>query len=506
MRAVGAQHVSDDKSYRQILRSSSIIGGASVVGILVGLVRTKVVAVLLGPSGVGLIGLFNNLIGTAANVASLGFGPVGTRQIAEASAQGDAISIAATRRALFWGTLVLAFSGALIFWLMRDFLAVKALNDKSMADDVGWLALGVALTVAAISQSSLLNGLRRISDLAWVAVLSAILASAVGIPVLLVWGSEGVLAYLLLVPSATFFVGWAYAARVPKVHADPTPLSVLFRQWRSMARLGMAFMLGGLAVTASNLAVRTLVQRELGVSALGHFEASWLISMTYVGLVLRAMGTDFFPRLTAVINDPLAANKLVNQQTEVVLLLAGPMVLALIGLTPWVVKTMYSTEFMASVEILRWQILGDILKFASWPLGVVIIAAGDGKTYLFAEVMAVVVLVVAVWIGLPHLGLSITGIGFMLMYGLYLPFVYWLAKKRTGFRWTTSVGRTFLMLLALAILAAILASSSAFVGASFAVSAGALYSLFAVKRLSIMADLSGPLASLKRLSMPKLRK
>ena len=74
----------EGKSYRQILRSTSIIGGASVINILIGLVRVKVAAVLLGPAGVGLMGLFSNLIATAANVAALGMGTVGTRQIAEA--------------------------------------------------------------------------------------------------------------------------------------------------------------------------------------------------------------------------------------------------------------------------------------------------------------------------------------------------------------------------------------------------------------------------------------
>jgi len=64
-------------SYRQILRSSSIIGGASVINIAVGLLRVKVAAVLLGPAGVGLIGLLSNLAGTASAIAGLGVGRTG---------------------------------------------------------------------------------------------------------------------------------------------------------------------------------------------------------------------------------------------------------------------------------------------------------------------------------------------------------------------------------------------------------------------------------------------
>lgn len=82
--------MSRDGSYGQILKSSSIIGAASVIRILVGLLRTKVAAVLLGPAGVGLIGLFQILMATASTVCAVGFGSVGTRQIAEANGSDDA--------------------------------------------------------------------------------------------------------------------------------------------------------------------------------------------------------------------------------------------------------------------------------------------------------------------------------------------------------------------------------------------------------------------------------
>lgn len=480
------------KSYRQILRSTSIIGGASVLNILISLVRTKVAAVFLGPVGIGLIGLFNNLIGTAANVASLGFGPVGTRQIAEGAGREDVIAVAVARRSLFWGTVVLAAVGAAVFWLLRDILATHVLKDASLAGDVGWLALGVGLNVAAISQSALLNGLRRIGDLAWVSVLSALLSTALGIPALLLWGQSGLLAYLLLTPIASFLVGYVYVVRLPKATSVPTSFFILVRQWRTMARLGMAFMLAGLAVTVANLMVRTLVQRELGTAALGHFEAAWMISMTYMGFVLRAMGADYYPRLTAVIHNHAALNRLVNEQTEVALLLAGPVFLALLGSAPWVIKLLYSSQFTEAIGVLRWQLLGDILKLASWPMGVIILAAGDGRTYLFAEIFAVFVFVLFVWIGLPYIGLSVTGIGFFAMYAFYLPLVYWLARRRTGFSWATTVIWKFTLLLITGICVGVVAAINSIAGAIVGVSVAIVYGLLALARLAHMTNLSGP--------------
>ncbi|MBN8493399.1 MAG: hypothetical protein J0M00_18475 [Burkholderiales bacterium] len=61
--------MSESSSYRQILRSTSIIGGAAALNIGIGLLRMKAVALLLGPAGVGLIGLATNVVALVSNVA-----------------------------------------------------------------------------------------------------------------------------------------------------------------------------------------------------------------------------------------------------------------------------------------------------------------------------------------------------------------------------------------------------------------------------------------------------
>lgn len=480
-------------SYRQILRSSSIIGGAAVLNILIGLLRTKVAALLLGPSGVGLIGLLQNLMATASTVAALGFGNVGTRQIAVAQSRDDPQTVAAARRALFWGTLGLAVVGAAGLWSLRGVVAVHVLGDAGRAAEVGWLAVGVALTVASGSQVALLNGLRRIGDIARVTVWSALLSTLLGIGALLLWGERGMLAFVLSAPLASFVLGHAYVSRLPRVAAPPTPLPQLAAQWRTLARLGTAFMLAGLVVGAGQLVVRTLVQRELGPDALGHFQAAWIISMTYIGFVLQAMGTDYYPRLTAAIHDHAAVNRMVNQQTEVALLLAGPAFLAMLGLAPWIIELLYSSQFQDAAAVLRWQVLGDILKVASWPLGFIILAAGDGRTFMLTESAAMAVFVGLTWIGLPLLGIQATGTAFLGMYAFALPLLYWLARRRTAFVWERRVYMQLLVVIVLALVVFIATSWSERSGAMLGVAAAVGLCLHGLARLGRMADLGGSL-------------
>lgn len=490
--------MSESSSYRQILRSSSIIGGASVINILISLFRTKLAALLLGPAGVGLIGLFQNLISTASAVSALGFGTVGTRQIAEAA--GQEVEVAAARRALFWGTLILATLGAGLFWLLRGSLAQYVLGDSGRADDVGWLALGVALTVAAGSQSALLIGLRRIGDIARVSVSAALLSTFLGIGALWLWGAQGLLVFVLAAPFAAFVMSYLFVTRLPRVQTSRTPLPQLVGQWRALVRLGAAFMVAGVMVTVGQLAVRAMVQRELGTEALGQFQAAWAISMTYIGFVLAAMGTDYYPRLTAAIHDHNAVNRMVNEQTEVALLLAGPVFLAMLALAPWVIELLYSNKFAEAAVVLRWQVLGDVLKLASWPMGFIILAAGDGRTFMVTESLSIAVFGGLVWLGLPLIGVQVTGIAFLGMYVVYLPLIYWVARRKSGFAWQLGVKRHLTALFLTAAGLFLLATWSAWLGVAVGLPVTVAFAFYGLGCLGHMTNLGGRLGRLASIS------
>ena len=204
--------------------------------------------------------------------------------------------------------LCLAALGATVVFLLRDPIARLVLADAGQAGNVGWLALGVALAVASGSQGALLNGMRRIGDLARLQIASALVSSALGVGAFLLWGRSALTWYVLSAPLATFALGHYFVARSGAVQAPPTPWQRIVAQWRIMIPFGISFMIGGLVTTGGYLVVRSFVQRELGTENLGYFQAAWAIGMSYLGFVLGAMGTDYYPRLSARISNPAAAS------------------------------------------------------------------------------------------------------------------------------------------------------------------------------------------------------
>jgi PST family polysaccharide transporter len=438
-------------SYRQILRSSTVVGGASVAQVLLGLIRMKAAALIVGVTGVGLIGLFANLVLTAGTFGGLGIGAAATRQIAadrsRAGEQGEAV----VRHALASATLFLAAAATIVVWLLRTPIARLALGDQRFASAVGWLSIGVGLTIVATSQTSLLAGLRRMGAIARTYVVAGLIATIAGTLLIYLFAFRAIAFFVIVLPLANVIAGAWFVARLPRPSRGTFDSRSLPPQWRQLGALGIAIMGGQLLANAAQLGVRGAIAQRLGFAELGLFQAAWMISVTYLGIVLQAMAADYYPRLSEAIHEQDRAVRLVNEQTEVALLLGGPIILAGLGLAPLGLEILYSSAFRPAAELLRWQMLGDVLKIASWPAGFVLLAANRGGLFLLLEAIGWAVFVATTWLLLPSLGLKAAGIAVFVMYCVYLPLVFLAAKSVIGIRWSRAVGSHFLIVAGAAI-------------------------------------------------------
>jgi len=119
-----APPVAENHTYGQILKSSALIGGSSVLTIAVGIVRTKAIAVLLGPTGIGLIGMYGAILDLGLSIAGMGVSSSGVRQIAEAVGSGETDRIARTVIVLRRTSLVLGILGAALLAIFSKQVAV----------------------------------------------------------------------------------------------------------------------------------------------------------------------------------------------------------------------------------------------------------------------------------------------------------------------------------------------------------------------------------------------
>jgi O-antigen/teichoic acid export membrane protein len=418
---------------RGMIKSMLIIGSAQFVNILISIIRMKVVAVLLGPSGVGLLSIYNSLLSMVQQTAGLGMGSSGVREIA--SSHGDEATLSRVRRVLFAAHLLQGTLVMLAVWLLRERIAIWLFGDAVRATEVGLIGVAILIGLLAAAQKALLQGLRKIGDLGRVTVIGAFGGTLVGLAAVWLQGESGLIWFILVQPLAAVLIALHYTRRLPKPIAARLTLFETWEVWKPMAKLGAAFMLGGLATTATLLLVRGRISQELGLDAAGHFAAAWGLTMTYVGFLLRAMGADYYPRLTEVIHNKVAAVQLMNDQAQIGLAIGGPLLLLLIGLAPRVITLLYSKEFAPAVELLQWQSVGNVFKLAGWALGFSIVAAGRSKTFFLLQVNFNVIFLLLLWPTLTKFGIAAAGPAFTIAYLLQLTAVFLVVRVVHNFRW-----------------------------------------------------------------------
>ena len=430
------------RSHGQILKSSALIGGSTVLNIGIGMVRTKVLALLLGPAGIGLLGLLTSIYELARSVAVMGLNSSGVREIADATGSGDTQRIARAVATLRRAVTFFAALGALLLVALCVPVARVSFGDDQHAGEVALLGLAVFFGAVSAGQIALVQGMRRIADLARANVLGALLGTVFAVAVVYYFvqtgdGNRGIAPALVCVSAMTLLASWWYTRKLP--------VAAVAMKWKEVAgnasgllRLGFVFMATGLMTLGAAWLIRIMVLRKLGVDAAGYYQAAWVLGGLYIGFILQAMGADFFPRLSAVARNNEECNRLVNEQAEVGLLLAGAGVVGTLTFAPLVIELFYSVKFGEAVEILRWICLGMMLRVASWPLGYVLVAKGEGTLFFWTEMASNVIQLALIWGGMSLFGLNGTGMAFFALYVIYTVGIYVVVRRLSGFRWSAA--------------------------------------------------------------------
>lgn len=435
-------------SYGEILRSSVLVGGSSVLNIAIGIIRTKAMALLLGPSGVGLFGLYGSVADLIQSIAGLGINSSGVRQIAEAAGTGDTMQMARTAAILRRTSIVLGVLGAAFLLVFARPVSRLTFGSKERTVAVSLLSIAVFFRLVSGGQGALIQGMRRIADLAKMSVLSALFGLLTSIPLVYFFRENGVVPSLVSVAAMMILTSWWYSRKI-KVHVSKVTFSEVRHEASALLKLGSAFMASGFMTMGVAYGVRIIVLRKVGFEATGLYQSAWTLGGLYVGFILQAMGADFYPRLTASIKNNVESNRLVNEQTLVGLLLAGPGVLATLTFAPLVMALFYSAKFDSAVGLLRWICLGATLQVISWPMGFIIVAKGRQSLFFVSELAWTLVAVGLAWLCVGRFGLDGAGIAFLGSYVFHLFLTYPLARMLSGFHWSAVNWQTGLMFLSL---------------------------------------------------------
>ena len=279
--------------------------------------------------------------------------------------------------------------------------------------------------------------MRKLKDLAKCTAYGVTFGLITSIPLYYWLGIDGIIPTLILNSVCALLLSWLYSRKVKIEKVQVTPKQT-FEQGKQMLVMGISMSLSGIFSTIVAYVLRSFIQDNGGVEQVGLFQAGFVIMSTYVGMVMNAIATDYYPRLAAINQDNAKCRITVNQQGEIATMILAPMLAVCLIFMPFVLKLLYSDQFLSANEYISWACVGMMLKMGSWIIAYLFIAKAESKLYIINELSINILNLIICLIGYRYWGLTGLGIAFALEYLIYFIQVYLIARKRYNFRFTNS--------------------------------------------------------------------
>jgi enterobacterial common antigen flippase len=433
-----------NESYRQILRSTTILGGASFINIILKILRTKFLAIFLGPAGLGMWAILNSITEVAGVVAAMGIDSSGVKQVAEAAGGQKQEKLPRTIHAIRRAMWCLGIGGMILVILLSPLISQFTFGDDEHSYEIMLLSIVIVCGTIMTGEIALIQGMRRIGDLAKVNIFGALFGTLLAVPIVYAWGQKGIIPSLIVISVMSLLSSWWYAKKIEVARVRMTWAEV-WREIKPLLTLGVSVMFSVLMIKGAMYLINVLVTRRIGLDAMGLYQAATVLSSIYVSFITDSMGKDYLPRLSAVASDDVACNKLVNEQFEIAILLAVPGIVATLTFAPLILQIFYSSDFVAAFEILRWQIMGVLLQVASWPIFCILLAKGYAKLFFATFAISCTLHVGLAVVGISYAGLNGTGMAYFGMWAFYAIIICSIAKYLTGFTWSNANARVVLV-------------------------------------------------------------
>lgn len=356
----------------------------------VGLITSKLLAVFVGPSGMALLGNLRNFSSSLESISTLGFTNGIVKYVAEC--KDDKSQLQKTISTAF----ISLFAVAVVLSVVLYFFAGHWNNQifgGNFEYEIVFKAIALALPWYAISLFlvSLINGLGKFKEVIWVNIIGNVIGLLVSIYMILHFKTLGALLSIAITPALLFFVTFYFINKEFYFFGAIRFRYFDFQIIKNLSSYSLMALVSSVFGPLVYLAIRKNVIGTVGLEQAGFWETITRISTYYMMFVTTILSVYFLPKLAVAKN---------NQETKTVfwsfyrnILPLFIVALGVIYLSRFIiVKLLFTDEFLPVTTLFFWQILGDILKAASWILGYNFFAKKKTSAFIITEIASLTVL------------------------------------------------------------------------------------------------------------------
>tara|TARA_R110000851_G_scaffold323169_2_gene489645 strand:+ start:7205 stop:8671 length:1467 start_codon:yes stop_codon:yes gene_type:complete len=353
-----------------LAKGFAYLTSASFVGTLTQIIKGKLMAVLLGTSGVGIFSQLSHLFNLLFSLSSLGFRNGIIKKVSQAIVEGDDEKIKQQYASVFIFLTILSIVIVSIAGLLSPFISHLLFSDHGEKSCLVLIMLmSVPFAVMANIYRSLLSGYMAVKPIVKAQIFADIISLIPFVFLLL---------YANLVGAVLAFVAYQlmkmifYAGHFHRVCNFQIGLPKLNSYNWGDIHANISFGLSGLFLTSLNIAVMIFVSRhiiaELGLQENGLFSVALKVATVYLGAVYANASSYYFP-LLAKSSNSASLSAVANRTNRFYFYLLPPLIIIIMTGGEWMMGILFSKEFSPAALLLFLLLPGDLFRISAETLG-----------------------------------------------------------------------------------------------------------------------------------------
>lgn len=399
-------------TYRQLFKSTGLLGSVQALYILIAVVRNKVAAALIGAAGMGLADLYARSLELLGGATNFGLGLSAVKHLSAGCSHTDAEALSEQVRTVRTWVAITALFGLLVCLALSPLISLMACGSTLRAADFCLLSPAVALATLAGGEIALLKAMRQLKRLARATLWSALFTLAVSVWLYASMGISGVVPVLVCGAAGLFGFNLREATQSHAYRVGPLNRRTL-RAGLPMLRMGTAYILAGVMTAAAEMLIRAaLVRSHEGLAAIGYYAAGFTLTVSYARLVFVALDADYFPRLSAIpATDVREMNVTINRQINTLVVLMVPFLMVFSLFLPLIIRLLYTSDFLVIHTMVLCAAPYMFFKAIYTPIAYLPLARGNSVRYMVMELAYDAVFCLSVIGGYYWGGLTGAGVG-----------------------------------------------------------------------------------------------
>jgi PST family polysaccharide transporter len=347
----------------ELVRSVGLLSLHRVVLMVLGALRTKVAAAMLGPSGMGLLAQAASFRDLIRQLSMLGSPNGFLKLFAEALGRNDQHALERLIRTAFWLFGSLALAVALGCVVIAPRLSLWVFDDASFAPLIVLCSVGLLFAVPGTLVTRMFAGSLQFRTYVQLAIFDSVVGLLAMTALVVVFGLTGAVVALVVAEAVALACGVVlFVRRLARPLAlelrprGPDPETV-----RRLVRFAGVLALTSVAAAGSALFVRGEIIRGFGSEANGYYQVAWQVGQNYLGILSTSLWSYGMPKVATKLGDPAAITTLQNDFLRIALAVLAPGIVVLLCAREIWVPLLYTPAFLAAGPMLCWQLAGELL-------------------------------------------------------------------------------------------------------------------------------------------------